>query len=206
MLRSWTAAVWRSYKSTLIVKSLSADTNYSYVCNGILTLKKHVWPLLKVSQGHNIPLKDWSTLFFCLNWEMKGLWSCVNLVKRESQACRKRQLNGAFPDHIKRLAPCRCLDRHVKVKNPTKYLWRWEPDRRSNFFFSLPAHLCAVTYITEISLIVTLNNQFTSPQTDIFHWKIFATVFLCFITGKWHQSVNIRQQTKLASFQWKVIA
>ena len=31
-------------------------------------------------------------------------------------------------------------------------------DRRSNFFFSPPAHLCAVTYMTEISLIVTLNN------------------------------------------------
>ena len=40
----------------------------------------------------------------------------------------------------------------------------WEPDRRSNFFFSPPAHLCAVTYMTEISLIVTLNNQFTSPS------------------------------------------
>ena len=38
----------------------------------------------------------------------------------------------------------------------------WEPDRRSNFFFSPPAHLCAVTYMTEISLIVTLNNQFNS--------------------------------------------
>ena len=48
------------------------------------------------------------------------------------------------------------------LKNPTKCLWRWEPDRRSNFF-NPPAHLCAVTYMTEISLIVTLNNQFTSP-------------------------------------------
>ena len=37
----------------------------------------------------------------------------------------------------------------------------WEPDRRSNFFFSPPVQLCAVTYMTEISLIVTLNNQFT---------------------------------------------
>ena len=27
------------------------------------------------------------------------------------------------------------------LKNPTKCLWRWEPDRRSNFFFSPPAHL-----------------------------------------------------------------
>ena len=41
----------------------------------------------------------------------------------------------------------------------------WEPDRRSNFFFSPPAHLCAVTYMTEISLIVTLNNQFTHSLT-----------------------------------------
>ena len=37
------------------------------------------------------------------------------------------------------------------LKNPTKCLWRWEPVRRSNFFFSPPAHLCAVTYMTEIS-------------------------------------------------------
>ena len=38
----------------------------------------------------------------------------------------------------------------------------WEPDRRSNFF-SPPAHLFAVTYMTEILLIVTFNNQFTLP-------------------------------------------
>ena len=41
---------------------------------------------------------------------------------------------------------------------------RWEPDRRSNFFFSPPAHLCAVTCMTEIPLIVTLNNKFNSTQ------------------------------------------
>ena len=41
----------------------------------------------------------------------------------------------------------------------------WEPDRGSNFFFSPPAHRCAVTYMTEISLIVTLNNQFTFAFT-----------------------------------------
>ena len=38
---------------------------------------------------------------------------------------------------------------------------RWEPDRRSNyFFFSTPAHLCAVTCMTEISL----NTKFNSTQ------------------------------------------
>ena len=52
-------------------------------------------------------------------------------------------------------------------KNPTKCLWPWEPDRRSNFFFSPPAHLCAVTYMTEISLIMTLNNQFTLPYLTL---------------------------------------
>ena len=34
-------------------------------------------------------------------------------------------------------------------------------------FFTPPAHLCAVICMTEISLIVTLNNQFTSPLTLI---------------------------------------
>ena len=56
------------------------------------------------------------------------------------------------------------------LKNPTKCLWRWEPDRRSNFFFSPPAHLCAVTYMTEISLIVTLNNQITHSLT---HTRVY---------------------------------
>ena len=75
------------------------------------------------------------------------------------QRDRKRRLNGAV-----------CRNHRIKgwsrvgawtgtLKNPAKCLWRWEPDRRSNFFFSPPAHLCAVTCITEISLIVTLNNQ-----------------------------------------------
>ena len=55
------------------------------------------------------------------------------------------------------------------LKNPTKCLWRSEPDRRSNYFFSPPAHLhvCAVTCVTEISLIVTLNNQFTSNHLHL---------------------------------------
>ena len=78
--------------------------------------------------------------------------------------CRKRRLIGALcrNHRIERLVPCRCLDGHVKVLNPAKCLWRWEPDRR--YFFSPPAHLCAVTCMTEISLIVPLNNQFTSPH------------------------------------------
>ena len=41
---------------------------------------------------------------------------------------------------------------------------------RPYFFFSPPAHLCAVTYMTEISLIVTLNKQFNSTQLNIVCW------------------------------------
>ena len=69
------------------------------------------------------------------------------------------------------------------LKNPTKCLWRWEPDRRSYFFFSPPAHLCAVTYMTEISLIVTLNKQFNSTQLNNFlfirsHWLIHSILYI----------------------------
>ena len=86
------------------------------------------------------------------------------------QRDRKRRLNGAVCRNrrIKRVVPCRCQDVHVK--EPYEMSMAWEPDRRSNFFFSPPAHLCAVTYMTEISLIVTLNNKFNSTQpnaTDI---------------------------------------
>ena len=56
---------------------------------------------------------------------------------------------------VKRGIPCRCLDGHVK--EPYEMSMALEPDRRFNFFFSPPAHLCAVTYMTEISLNVTLN-------------------------------------------------
>ena len=64
-----------------------------------------------------------------------------------SQEC---VLNGAVSqiNHIQRFAPCRCFE----LQNHTNYLWRWEPDRWSNFFIP-PAHLCAVTYMAEVSLI-----------------------------------------------------
>ena len=57
------------------------------------------------------------------------------------------------------------------AKNPTKSLWCWEPDRRSSFFFNPPAHLCAVAYMTEKSLIVTLNNRFTTPHILFISFK-----------------------------------
>ena len=80
------------------------------------------------------------------------------------QRDRKRRLNGAVCRNHRIKGWSRVGARTGTLKNPMKCLWRWEPDRRSNFFFSPSAHLCAVTYMTEISLIVTLNNQFNSTQ------------------------------------------
>ena len=84
------------------------------------------------------------------------------------QRDRKRRLNGAVCRNHRKKEWSRVGVWTGTLKNPTKCLWRWEPDRRSNFFFNPPAHLCAVTYMTEISLIVTLNNQFhlTSPPNE----------------------------------------
>ena len=56
----------------------------------------------------------------------------------------------------KELTPYLCLDGHAK--EPYDISMAWEPDRRSNFFFSHP-NLFAVTCLTEMILIVTLNKQ-----------------------------------------------
>ena len=79
-------------------------------------------------------------------------------------ACRKRRLIGAVCQNhrMKRLVSCRCLDGHVK-----------EPYEMSMVLGARPlvqllqsaCTSCSVTYMTEISLIVTLSNQFTSPLT-----------------------------------------
>ena len=66
---------------------------------------------------------------------------------------------------VKRVGLVGCLDGHVK--GPYEMSMAWDSNCRSNFFFSPPAHLYAVTYITEISLNVTLSNQSTQLK-DVF--------------------------------------
>ena len=53
----------------------------------------------------------------------------VENVSTVSQACHKRQLNEAVSRNncMKRSARCQCLE--GPLRNPTKCLWRWEPDR-----------------------------------------------------------------------------
>ena len=72
----------------------------------------------------------------------------------------------------------------------------WEPDHRSNFFFSPPAHLCAVTWrITEISLNVPLIKQPITSLTIAESWRCWRLLTTGFktslvqITTKKHQSV-----------------
>ena len=69
------------------------------------------------------------------------------------QRDRKRRLNGAMcrNHRIKRVVPCRC--RTGTLKNPAKCLWRWEPDRRYNFFFNPPAHLCRHIYMYNWNIV-----------------------------------------------------
>ena len=107
---------------------------------------------------------------------------CPPYPKRD----RKRRLNGAVcrNHRIKRLVPCRCFNGHVK--EPYEMSTAWEPDRRSNFFFIPPAHLCAVTYMTEISLIVTLNNQITTTWLD-FSPRIPLVAFSIFLLKEGRQ-------------------
>ena len=65
----------------------------------------------------------------------------------------------------------------------------WEPDRRSNFFFSPHAHLCAVTYIAERSLIVTLSNQFTSHHLEVWLFGCVSVEDLTLENAKGHINV-----------------
>ena len=72
---------------------------------------------------------------------------------------------------VKRVAPCPRLDGHVK--EPYEMSMAWESDRRYNFFFSPPAHLCAVTYITEKALHVMLSNYSLSHIVQIIDFLDF---------------------------------
>ena len=80
----------------------------------------------------------------------------------------------------------------------------WEPDRRSNCF-SLPAHLCAVTCITEIPVIVMLSNQYSlsfwqtlkslralSFLAHLSRRLEWVFVKACCRSGVWHKLSNFR--------------
>ena len=101
------------------------------------------------------------------------------------------------------------------LKNSTK--WHGEPDRRSNFI--PPAHLCAVTYMTEILLFVTLNNKFTSPHRKLLYYKdispkcnttnciYFEYNIFCWNLGVWGSKIykigDVKVVIRHVSKKWK---
>ena len=79
------------------------------------------------------------------------LWGVYGLVLRGElgglrweYGGKRRQVGAVSRNNRKKGGPCRCWT--GTLKNPTKCLWRWEPDRRYNFFFSPPAHRCHHIY------------------------------------------------------------
>ena len=79
------------------------------------------------------------------------------------------------------------------LKNLGKCLWCWEPNRRSNFF-SPPAYLCAVTYITEILLHLTLSNQYTNTHSEkLSHFSSLLqhTLGYTWIEARWIWLFNV---------------
>ena len=89
------------------------------------------------------------------------------------------------------------------LKNPAKCLWRWEPDRRNNFF-GPPAHLCRHMWLkyrcmwrkTPIVFFKCLNNPLVSPHCFKFPLVHLCAwgYFLCFWT----------LLTAAAHFVWKL--
>ena len=113
----------------------------------------------------SICCNEWNKCDPVIWYGFNRTWHIVNLVmtcipSQSVSFCRKKGLKwGDFSKkkNVKRLAPYSCLDGHVK--ECYEMYMAWEPDRRFNFF-KPPAHISAVNCITEISLIVTLNNQY----------------------------------------------
>ena len=75
------------------------------------------------------------------------------------------------------MVPCRCLDGHIKELYEMSMAW--EPNSRSNFFFSPLAHLCAVAGITEISLIVM---QYT---------YIYIYIYIQYVNSSLEDKLNV---------------
>ena len=100
------------------------------------------------------------TKISCLNGHFHDLFT---KKKREQVLCiPMRVVKGDWNvsrNTVKSLVPFRCLD--GIVREPCEMSMTLEPEQRSNFFFNPPVHLCAVSYMTEVSLNVTLTNRST---------------------------------------------
>ena len=83
------------------------------------------------------------SLFLPVRTQGRGVKSTIRLPYPQ-RVVKTTKWGGVSESPYRKCGPCRC--RTGTFKNPTKCLWRWEPDRRYNFFFSPPAHLCRHIY------------------------------------------------------------
>ena len=113
---------------------------------------------------HSVPkirrLRKLFLLFSCTQYYIRQLWLVNEQPWTPISASNKQYLCCASQLWII------VMRRSTEIANIftfslLRYSMFMEPGRRSNFF-SPPAHLYAVTYMIEISLIVMLNNHFTN--------------------------------------------
>ena len=55
------------------------------------------------------------------------------------------------------------------LKNPSKSLWRWEPDRMYNFFFNVSAHMCRHKYDWNIVACDVKHQRVSWSNNSLFH-------------------------------------
>ena len=200
-----------------ILKSVKLNINYN-LCT--LVTKSHVLEN-ETTFAHELltgeykinnlcAFKEWSTLFF-LHWEMKEHWSLVNHVKHEAFLSYLYATSVlSFPNaNIKIVAAFRGM--HVwpakhRFGKCDRKVWQTDgrTDRRTDDGQSDPyVSLCLAgdtkMYFNPYISVKMTNNPLKPKKsmsilghmTGVFHFKIYATVFLCFIAGEWHWSVNI---------------
>ena len=113
----------------------------------------------------------------CLRWDI--IFWYISVILRDN----------LLNTHIKMVVPCQC--KMGTLKNPTKCLWRWEPNRRNNFFVSLPAHLCRHTCNWNI------------VACDVEHQYTYAVIFyISRLTGNKCTIHEGNTPTKFTLFIW----
>ena len=137
-------------------------------------------------------------------WGTRGLR--LEEVLRIHMRVVKGDWNGAVSrSTAERLTPCRCFEGHIK--EPYETSMAWKPDRRFNFLFSPPAHLCRHIYNWNIfawdvkqpiSPHLTKATQVTGPHLSI---HVLSIAYFTIVLRKRWSHLTINQ-----SLRWRFIA
>ena len=127
-------------------KKKNCHHNCTYICNAIFVkwIKMDAWKICNIKGIIQLRCQ-WPTSYsyICVAVYPKNLdiFIIQQIVPGVSDENTPAVSPASSYNRIKRVAPCRY--RTCTLKNPAKCLWRWEADRRYNFFFSPPARLCS---------------------------------------------------------------